>query len=161
MSKIKSITFTPEDDGYEVETIKAMSVDEAGAVMDVLQADPVAFFANDFDAPEAEEEEKPKRRRGGKAKEADAKEAEPEEKPKRSRRSGKAKADAEKDKGITNRDLTKAAAASAEIITSEVVTQILEEDFKVDDVADIPQASRQKFLDALEAEENAPDPDAD
>lgn len=184
MTEITKIAIGAPLRGVTEVTISFLTEDPQPLV-DRLQADMESFFMdglvagfaiNEAGAEDEAEDEKPKRRGGKKAdakedkpksssgrgrgrgkKSEDEDEGEAKDEPKRSRRSAsKAKDEAKK---IKDRDLVKAAAASAEIITVDVVKEILDKDFDVDDVADIPDDRRQEFLDALTDEENAPEPE--
>jgi hypothetical protein len=92
------------------------------------------------EAPKAEEEApKTGRKKRGAAKTE-------EEAPKavvRNRRTKKA------DEGITDADLAKAASEAAAAVTPEIVQEIMRDDHGVENVSDIPQEERQKFLDTL------------
>lgn len=99
-------------------------------------------------ASEETSDPKPARRRRGAAAEEQA----TEEKPKRQRRTKSA------DDGISDEKLVKAASEAAETLGSDLVQQILKEDFDgCENVHNLDQDEREKFVATLEAELNAPE----
>ena len=86
---------------------------------------------------------------------------EPQPRSRRSRRNNEdaAEAPAEKPKsrsrksaGVSDEDLAKAASEAAAVIGHEVVMQVLEEDYSVQTVNEIPQKSRKEFMATLRKE---------
>ncbi len=54
--------------------------------------------------------------------------------------------------GISDEDLAKACSEAAEVVGHEVVTQVLEEDYSVSNVNEVPQKSRKEFMATLRKE---------
>ena len=172
MNKARFFGIRSLSDGqFDVTVTSICTEAEAQAIVDEMQSSGVAtdfaFGAGASSAAPSSSDDGPatkkkrKRRTKAEMEAARAAEAEVEDeeeaeeeapKPARSRRRRSAAKEEAADEGISDKELTTALSNAANIITPEVVMQILSEDFDTEEASEIPQDKRQEFLDALQYE---------